>query len=336
MPVKLELPHALGRLLEVVRNLKSLNGDEAARVNLEINNLINSLNNDAKRGFDPITNNVLPEFFRVLQHELSEAEERAREAELLVAHAEASVEDERRGRERAEEQVLRDQTTGLWNREGFSRQVNLHLRDRRVHAWGLFYTDLREFKPWNDVHSHDAGNAILQVFGRLISERLLVRSEDESPIAGRLGGDEFAILVPLRDAKSPREGLEAIRIIAIRLCHLVDTANWILEVRKIVEEKHLLDPFKGQEVMNRRLYVDVGAVCWFPEQPPGRATVEELGAEFINLADLDMLAGKDTAHGGAAYSSYLASAYWWNGKSFQSVSGLDSYTNLPILPARRQ
>lgn len=91
---------------------------------------------------------------------------------------------EDRRRQRLERQALTDPLTGLANRSAFERRLG--------DATGpvtVAIIDLDEFKPVNDTHGHESGDAVLQV----VAERLRrgVRDDD---LAVRFGGDEFAIV----------------------------------------------------------------------------------------------------------------------------------------------
>ena len=81
-----------------------------------------------------------------------------------------------------------DPLTGLANRTGLAQGAAHLLADGAPHA--LMLLDLDRFKPINDVHGHDAGDAVL----RAVAARLQahVRAGD---IVARLGGDEFVVLL---------------------------------------------------------------------------------------------------------------------------------------------
>jgi diguanylate cyclase (GGDEF)-like protein len=64
-----------------------------------------------------------------------------------------------------------------------------HTRRTGRHC-AVMFLDLDGFKQINDVHGHEAGDAVLCEVARRIQAS--VREEDT---VGRLGGDEFAILV---------------------------------------------------------------------------------------------------------------------------------------------
>lgn len=95
-----------------------------------------------------------------------------------------------------------DPLTGLANRTGLAQGAAQLLADGAPHA--LMLLDLDRFKPINDVHGHDAGDAVL----RAVAARLQahIRAGD---IVARLGGDEFVVL--LADPR-PDADLEALAL----------------------------------------------------------------------------------------------------------------------------
>lgn len=95
-------------------------------------------------------------------------------------------------RDQLEYLVERDPLTGLLNRRGFDRRLNmLELHPLGQHGFTLALLDLDDFKRVNDTLGHPAGDAVLvEVANRL---KGLVRLTD---MPARIGGDEFAILMP--------------------------------------------------------------------------------------------------------------------------------------------
>jgi len=88
--------------------------------------------------------------------------------------------------------ALTDPLTQLANRRLISKHLEKVIAGRVRHKdyGAVLLIDLDGFKPVNDDHGHDAGDALLvEVAARLQS---IVRSED---VAGRLGGDEFVVLI---------------------------------------------------------------------------------------------------------------------------------------------
>ncbi len=90
-----------------------------------------------------------------------------------------------------EHESLHDKLTGLPNRHSFELRFRQTLtRARRTRdSVALGFIDLDDFKPINDRHGHEAGDALLRKFAaRALS---LVRETD---FFGRMGGDEFVVI----------------------------------------------------------------------------------------------------------------------------------------------
>jgi len=85
-----------------------------------------------------------------------------------------------------------DTLTGLPNRVTFEDQLCRALaRTRRLGVpFALLYLDLDDFKPVNDRHGHQVGDAVLARIGERL--RAITREND---VAARIGGDEFAMLL---------------------------------------------------------------------------------------------------------------------------------------------
>jgi GGDEF domain-containing protein len=94
------------------------------------------------------------------------------------------------------EQAMIDPLTGVSNRRGFERALEIELARslRRGHPLALVIVDLDDFKQVNDRHGHGVGDGVLVS----LAERLrdAVRSADS---VARLGGEEFALLLPETD-----------------------------------------------------------------------------------------------------------------------------------------
>ncbi len=84
----------------------------------------------------------------------------------------------------------RDALTGLLNRAGFERRIELEVQEGRGAQMALLYADLDHFKPVNDRFGHQAGDEVLKQFGQRV--QAAVRPTD---LVARLGGDEFALLL---------------------------------------------------------------------------------------------------------------------------------------------
>jgi diguanylate cyclase (GGDEF)-like protein len=106
------------------------------------------------------------------------------------------------------EAAATDPLTGVVNRVGLVHSAQRVLAQAGPHA--LMLLDLDRFKPINDTHGHDAGDAVLVEVARRLEQQLR-----EMDTVARLGGDEFAILLDsARDA-------EQLALLARRLCAAV-------------------------------------------------------------------------------------------------------------------
>jgi diguanylate cyclase (GGDEF)-like protein len=113
----------------------------------------------------------------------------------------------------AAEQAMLDPLTGVANRRGFERalEVELERSTRRGHPCALVIVDLDDFKLVNDRHGHGVGDDVLVMLAERLRES--VRSADT---VARLGGEEFVLLLPetslagaLAVAERARSGLAA-------------------------------------------------------------------------------------------------------------------------------
>ena len=103
-----------------------------------------------------------------------------------------------------EHKAFHDPLTGLANRLLFMNRVE-HALKRRTGNAAVIYVDLDNFKPINDTHGHEVGDAVL--IGAAQRLRASLRPADT---AARLGGDEFAVL--LVDIPEEHIGVVADRI----------------------------------------------------------------------------------------------------------------------------
>ena len=108
--------------------------------------------------------------------------------------------------QRVETMAYQDALTGLPNRFLLQRLLERALAARRRlgHELAVSFIDLDGFKPINDAHGHEAGDAVLRAVGERLQESL--RGDD---IVARLGGDEFVVvLTHLNGAGAVRDTLQ--------------------------------------------------------------------------------------------------------------------------------
>lgn len=96
-----------------------------------------------------------------------------------------------------------DELTGLFNRRSFDEALAMMLRECSEQAplWAIM-VDLNNFKPVNDLYSHDTGDEVLRQIARRLSEFAV-----PDGVVARIGGDEFLLALPGRDADEEAQAL---------------------------------------------------------------------------------------------------------------------------------
>jgi diguanylate cyclase (GGDEF)-like protein len=111
-----------------------------------------------------------------------------------------------------------DPLTQLANRRLFSTHLEKAVAGivrHRIYG-ALLLLDLDRFKPINDAHGHNAGDAVLVEIARRL--RSVTRAED---VVSRLGGDEFLVLISHLDVDE-RMARDRASLIARKLIDLVN------------------------------------------------------------------------------------------------------------------
>jgi len=89
-------------------------------------------------------------------------------------------------------ETLTDDLSGLPSRRSFSRrcfEAANALRQARK-SYGLILLDLDDLKRINDEHGHEAGDEVLKLLAKVLTDEL----SNSSDMAARLGAGEFAVL----------------------------------------------------------------------------------------------------------------------------------------------
>lgn len=109
-----------------------------------------------------------------------------------ILKAELEANEALRKAERAENEALIDELTGLYNRRGWDRLIAAE--ESRCSRYGasssVIVADLDNLKFINDTHGHATGDEVIRQAAAAIQS--VIRNED---VAARVGGDEFTILV---------------------------------------------------------------------------------------------------------------------------------------------
>jgi diguanylate cyclase (GGDEF)-like protein/putative nucleotidyltransferase with HDIG domain len=94
---------------------------------------------------------------------------------------------------RAEQRSRIDELTGLFNRRHFEERLKEEIdrHSRYGNMFSVLLLDLDNFKTYNDIYGHPAGDILLGQIGQIIKGS--VRSADQ---AFRYGGDEFVVILP--------------------------------------------------------------------------------------------------------------------------------------------
>jgi diguanylate cyclase (GGDEF)-like protein len=126
--------------------------------------------------------------------------------EEVVAERTRSLEEKSR---ELEEQAIRDNLTGLYNRryaDAFlTQQLEYGRRHRRTSAVAL--ADIDWFKQINDRHSHATGDEVLKRVAGILTTRC--RKTD---MIARYGGEEFLICFPDTEVDQANATCEALRL----------------------------------------------------------------------------------------------------------------------------
>jgi len=156
--------------------------------------------------------------------------------------------------------AITDALTGLRNRRFFDELLDLEIHRTKRYAanLSLVFADLDNFKHYNDLYGHQAGDRVLQQLAEVL--RRVLRQSD---VPCRWGGEEFAALLP---QTSKAEGL----LLAERL-------------RRVVAEEPMLLDESGRK---SRVSVTVGVATY----PDDALT----GAALVSAADAALLHGKAT------------------------------------------
>jgi diguanylate cyclase (GGDEF)-like protein len=106
--------------------------------------------------------------------------------------------------------ALTDPLTGLPNRRAVfaaADRLRAYSKYLKGDPVSVLVFDLDHFKKINDTFGHRFGDRVLQLFARIMSERL-----ETGSIVGRLGGEEFAAILPGADLATAGLTAEKIRI----------------------------------------------------------------------------------------------------------------------------
>lgn len=148
--------------------------------------------------------------------------DRAQEASARLKLALAEVEERQNAERRANEKAQHDALTGLPNRRYLHECLNSVPQDDDGLHVTIMLLDLDRFKPINDIHGHETGDAVLIE----VASRLNSIATRYGATAMRLGGDEFLV------AMTGRQEDAAVEAMATQLIELV-SAPYVIGDRSL-------------------------------------------------------------------------------------------------------
>jgi len=127
-----------------------------------------------------------------------------------------SQKDLKRALAKMEVLSVTDGLTNLYNRRAFEEKLKEEFeRARRYNLpLSLLMLDADNFKDFNDLLGHPAGDELLQSIAQMLKEN--ARAND---MTARYGGDEFAVILPNTDGKVAYHLAERLRWAARELCY---------------------------------------------------------------------------------------------------------------------
>jgi diguanylate cyclase (GGDEF)-like protein len=140
---------------------------------------------------------------------------RAREREL-VRLVEERTHQLREANARLDRLSRRDALTGVANRRHFEQVFEAEWRRAlRAHApLALLMIDIDEFKRYNDVYGHQAGDGCLMRIAAVFDAEV----QRAADLVARYGGEEFAVILPGTAARGAVELAERLRAEVEALC----------------------------------------------------------------------------------------------------------------------
>jgi diguanylate cyclase (GGDEF)-like protein len=171
--------------------------------------------------------------------------------------------------------AVHDDLTGLPNRRGMAERLNADLaRSRRDGSTVVvLLVDLDRFKPVNDLRGHAAGDRLLQLVAKRMTDTVR-----EADIVARIGGDEFVVAAQFGPGTPSAFDEEAADVIDA-------TARLARRLVAVLE-----DPF---DLGDAGMPVLVGASVGVAVAPDGETKVEEL----LRRADMAMYLAKEAGRG---------------------------------------
>lgn len=154
-----------------------------------------------------------PSYYVAIQRDVSARKQYERQIEEQARQLAEANRHLAEANERLAKLALTDSLTEIYNHRAFHETLENEMvqANRDQTPLSLLLLDIDQFKSYNDVYGHPAGDEALRILARLLRE-----NQRKHDIVARHGGEEFAVLLPqtnhadaLRQAEVLRKAIEA-------------------------------------------------------------------------------------------------------------------------------
>lgn len=108
--------------------------------------------------------------------------------------------------EMLKKQSITDELTKLYNHRYFHETVGEYIKESTYDSFSLAVLDIDQFKIYNDLYGHSAGDRALKRIAELLQEHA-----PKDSLLVRYGGEEFVIFYPNYEMEDTRRAIENIR-----------------------------------------------------------------------------------------------------------------------------
>ena len=166
--------------------------------------------------------------------------------------------------------MTHDELTGLYNREGFCEAAQSLLRDTDK-PYLLLYSNIKDFKLFNQLFGLDKGNDILINIADMIAQHVV-----EEDIYGRLNGDHFVLCMP-----KERFEEKSFKKLVKEVTSKVTSKSYSLHLQIGIYE--IMDPYMDITLMCDRAYMacksikkdGVCEIAWYSDEMLVNALLEK-------------------------------------------------------------
>lgn len=125
--------------------------------------------------------------------------------ETLINNAAAIIENAKTI-ESIKKQSITDELTKLYNHRYFHDTAGAWVRDKKYDTFSIAMIDIDQFKIYNDLYGHSAGDIALKKIAGIISD-----ATSKNDLLVRYGGEEFVIFYPNIEGKAALKEIDRIR-----------------------------------------------------------------------------------------------------------------------------